>query len=103
MRKAVLVGLGSHAALAVMCFMVLSGSNDVDLLIRVTAIAATTVWTAGILLIMLLAYRAWEGLSQPRKIGITALALPGWTLGLPIIMLYLLRSNDGSDWVDSTE
>jgi hypothetical protein len=52
---------------------------------------------------MLLAHRCWDDMSQARKIGITALALPGWTVGLPLVVLYFLRSSDGADWDGSSE
>ncbi len=102
-KRLVLIGLGSHVALTAMSFMILAGSQEIAPLARIAAMTGVTAWAGLVLLVLLLTYRTWEHSTQLRRAGMTALALPGWTLGLPVVMLYLLRPHDGDGWTASTE
>jgi hypothetical protein len=92
-KRIVSAGLGSHVALAAVCFMIVAGSLELSLLERIIAMAALAGWA--LLLLALLAYThaRWERTGGVRRAGLIVLALPGLTLGLPVVALYLLGSH----------
>ena len=98
-RKATLIGIGGHIGLVVTGFMVLAGKSDLPALARIPAMVSMCLWCVILFLAMLVAHRAWAGSSSLRRFGLFILALPGWTLGLPLILLYLLQSDhDAGDF-----
>ena len=92
-RRATLIGIGGHIGLVVTAFMILAGNSDLPALARIPVMVSVSIWCAVLLLAMLVAHRAWNGSSSLRRFGLFTLALPGWTLGLPLVMLYLLQSD----------
>ena len=102
-RKATLIGIGSHVAIVATGFMLLAGSSDLPSLTRFSAMGLASVWAGVLLLAMLIAYRTWPDCTTGRRLGLFALALPGWTIGLPVVMLYFLRSSDDFDGVTLAE
>ena len=97
LKRIVVIGLGSHAALSGVGFMMLAGDADIQPMIRFSAMTALVIWAVVLAIAMLIARRTWEHAPQSRKLGFSALSVPGWTLGLPLVLLYLLGSREGDD------
>ena len=104
-KRAVLIDLGSHTGIAAVCFMFLAGNTELVLLARIGAMTLAVIWFSALLITLLVARRAWAVFSPFARLALIALALPGWTVGLPLIMLYALRGHDdgGGDWAAAAE
>ena len=100
MKRIVQLGLGSQIVLIAVFLLATvteSGLRETQLAI-LTGLAIT--WTLILLATLIHVRSIWDSMSFPQQAVVTLLAAPGWTVGLPLIVLYFLGPSD-DDWLPS--
>jgi hypothetical protein len=102
-KRLVTIGLGSHAALTAFVFMIVAGGLGPSMLVRASGMLALTGWVVLLVFLLLFARLKWELICSWQRAALVALALPGLTLGFPIVMLYLVRPCERAEWAGAVE